>query len=312
MAQALRYSKPTTIVVWNQGSTSVWGRTDGTLATTAAPSREVPAGQPRVFILTPENGDAVLSLAAATSAVNVTFQVFTFRSSLVAEIVGASSLLAAFFLQSFWEAVSATVIQLTGSRVEARFDTTRAKTANGNWRAASQGTGSLYLGDTTANPSSNNAVIVGVSTSWTSELDGSKIQWQDGTTNGGRGRWSPSGIEVDASDPASGASADGGSYVTRAKNNVAAVITNFNALVQAAVIVGGGAANPDIAAKHTVDGVEILRVIKRNQNGFRGISLPAAIDITAVTPSQAGSGAVAYDSAYLRQAISNGADWIVN
>lgn len=307
-----RCSTPTTIIVWNVGSTSVWGRTDGGLATTAWPSREVPAGQPREFILTPENGDAILSLVAATSAVNVTLQVFTFRSPLVAELVMAAALMAVFFLQSFWEAVSGTVIRLTGSYVEAQFDTTRARTTNGNWRAASQGMGSIYLGDTTANPAANNDVLIGKATSWTAEIAATSLSWSDSATSGGRATWDPAGINIKAADPANNSSQDGGSYTSRAKNNVATVITNFDASIQQAVIAGGGAANPDVAMKHTVDGVEVFRVVKKNQDGFRGTRVVAAIDVTAVNPLNQVDGSMAYDSTYARYFGCNGIDWIMH
>jgi len=115
LVQALRYKEPVDVILYNGGTTSVWARTDGALATTAWPSREVPAGGRGVFILTPENGDAVLSLIAATSSVNCTLQVLSFRSPLIAEIVGAAALLALFILDSFFRLTGGDTLVPTGA-----------------------------------------------------------------------------------------------------------------------------------------------------------------------------------------------------
>ena len=150
-AKRLEFRRIAQIVMWNAGATSVWVRMDGSDATTAWPSREIPAGQPRVVILTPENGDAVLSAIAATGAVNVSIQEFRFRSSLIAELVGAASLLATFFIQSFWEAVSATAVRLAGAYTEARADTVRNKTAGTSLQLTVQSyaTEGIGIGDVT-------------------------------------------------------------------------------------------------------------------------------------------------------------------
>lgn len=150
----------TAFILFNQGATSVWARTDGSIATAASPSLEIQAGTSKLIWLTPEDGDSVISLIAVTNPVNVFIQQLTFRSSLLAEIVGAAASLAVFILQTIWAPISSTRVQLTGSYIEASADTYSGKTVQTNVRVGQPGN-PTFATPCLIGPSSSDFIEVG-------------------------------------------------------------------------------------------------------------------------------------------------------